>query len=49
MLVAFVHGANVPLIINTIKKQLDFEHKVLEGLEVRKEVSFSLSKIFLKI
>ncbi|XP_025103877.1 thioredoxin domain-containing protein 3 homolog [Pomacea canaliculata] len=38
MLVAFVHGANVPLIINTIKKQLDFEHKVLEGLEVRKEV-----------
>jgi len=38
-LVAVVRGANCPLLVQTITDQLVHEHKVLEGMAERKEVS----------
>ena len=38
-LVAVVRGANCPLLVQTISDQLAHEHKVLEGMAERKEVS----------
>ncbi|XP_046555994.1 LOW QUALITY PROTEIN: thioredoxin domain-containing protein 3 homolog [Haliotis rubra] len=38
VLVAFVHGANSPVILRTIMEQLKAEHKVIDGNGERKEV-----------
>ena len=36
---AYVHGANAPLILRTLTEQLAQEHKVVDGAAERKEVT----------
>ena len=37
---SYVHGASSPLILRTLTEQLVYEHRVIEGICERREVSY---------